>query len=60
LISTKEKFEKFKVFYSQKAAEQTIDFVNLDNFKNDLDKNLGVHMNFIDLEIGGDPNEKSR
>jgi hypothetical protein len=60
LISTKEKFEKFKVFYTQKAAEQTLDFVNLDNFKNDLDKHLGAHMNFIDLEIGGDPNQKTK
>jgi hypothetical protein len=37
-----------------------LDFVNLDNFKNELDKNLGVHMNFIDLDIGGDPNEKTK
>ena len=59
MISTREKFDKFKTFYNQKADEQTLDFVNLDNFKKELDKHLGVHMNFIDLEIGGDPNEKS-
>lgn len=58
MISTNDKFERFKAFYNQRAGDQTIDFINLDNFRRDLDKHLGVHMNFIDLEIGGSPDEK--
>ena len=52
LAGCSSRFEKFSTFYRSQIGDQTYEFSNIENFKADLERQVGDQMNFIELDLG--------